>query len=112
MNNLRYHLSRTALVKLAYYMFCFEELLQNFTDLQPNNFQLNICGKVDDCPKIQDDDAAVCDSSTSIGRLRTELSFSDGGFLTLTYPGAGKCVYQNIMKEVSTQRVSVAEKFK
>ena len=61
------------------------------TDLQPNNFQLNICGKVEDCPKILDSDSAVCDGTTSIGRLNTDLKFSDGGLLTLTYSGtAGK----------------------
>ena len=61
--------------------------------LYPNKFQLNICGKVDDCPKILADDSAVCDSTTSIGRLSTDLSFSDGGFLTLTYSGTdGKCL--------------------
>ncbi len=53
-------------------------------------FQLNICGKVAGCPKIGTDDSAVCDDNNAIGRVSTQLRFSDGGLITLTYAGTGE----------------------
>ena len=66
-----------------------------------NIFQLNICGKVSECDKIDNDEAAICDSEKSIGRTNTELSFSDGGFLTLVYSGA-----QGKFKQTQNELVS------